>query len=128
MTGLSDLEHAVLAYFLAGAANDINIAGRWFPKSEVLLIIDDKFQQAVRKFGPKARAATKPASTAFVEHMIAKGGWATQENDFGGTMHQWQMDAFRSELKDLQAANPLVQEAAAGGEAFWQDKFAALTA
>jgi hypothetical protein len=116
----------VLAYFLAGAANDINIAGRWFPKSEVLLIIDDKFQQAVRKFGAKARAATTPAATAFVEHMIAKGGWATKENDFGGSMQQWQMEPFRAELADLQAANPILREAAA--DAFWQDKFAALTA
>jgi hypothetical protein len=125
---LSDLEQAVLAYFLAGPANDINIAGRWYPHSEVVLIIDDKFQMAVRKFGPKARAATKPAATAFVDHMIAKGGWASKENDFGGTMQQWQMDPFRKELKELQATNPIVQEAATGGETFWQDKFATLTA
>jgi hypothetical protein len=128
MNDLSDLQQAVLAYFLAGPANDINIAGRWYPKSEVILIIDDKFQQAVRKFGPKARGATKPAATAFVEHMIAKGGWASKENDFGGTMQQWQMDPFRSELKALQAANPIVQEASTGGETYWQDKFAPLTA
>jgi hypothetical protein len=128
MNDLTDLQQAVLAYFLAGPANDINIAGRWFPKSEVILIIDDKFEQAVRKFGVKARAATKPAATAFVEHMIAKGGWASKENDFGGTMQQWQMDPFRKELKELQAANPIVREAAAGGETYWQDKFNALTA
>lgn len=128
MNDLTDLQQAVLAYFLAGPANDINIAGRWYPKSEVILIIDDKFQQAVRKFGPKARGATKPAATAFVEHMIDAGGWASKENDFGGTMQQWQMDPFRKELKALQAANPIVQEAEAGGETYWQDKFAPLTA
>jgi hypothetical protein len=125
---LPDLEQTILAYFIATAANDINIAGRWFPKTEVLLIIDDKFQQAVRKFGAQARGATKPASSAFVEHMIDKGGWATKENDFGGTMHQWNMETFRKELKALQAADPIVQQAAAGGESFWQDKFAAVTA
>ena len=125
---LTPLEQTVSAYFLATAANDINIAGRWFPKSDLLSIIDDKFQMAVRKFGMKARGATKAASTDFVEQMIAKGGWATKENDFGGTMHQWNMDAFRSELKALQAANPIVQRAAAGGESFWADEFAALTA
>jgi hypothetical protein len=127
MNELSDLQQTVLAYFLAGPANDINIAGRWYPKSEVILIIDDKFQMAVRKFGMKARAATKPAATAFVEHMIEKGGWATKENEFGGTMQQWQMEPFRKELKELQASNPLVQEASSGGETFWQDKFAAVT-
>ncbi|MGN6357280.1 MAG: hypothetical protein ACTHLU_07340 [Novosphingobium sp.] len=125
---LSPLEQTVFAYFLAGAANDINIAERWFPKSDLLLIIEDKFQVAVRKFGFKAKAATKAASTRFVEHMIAKGGWATKENDYGGTMHQWQRDAFRAELKALQAADPLVQEAAQAGESYWTDKFAALTA
>ncbi|MFT4028090.1 MAG: hypothetical protein QM676_15040 [Novosphingobium sp.] len=128
MNDLTDLQQAVLAYFLAGAANDINIAGRWYPKSEVILIIDDKFQQAVRKFGMKARSATKPAATAFVEDMIAKGGWATKENEFGGTMQQWQMDVFRKELRELQAANPLVQGAASGGETYWADVFAPLTA
>jgi hypothetical protein len=125
---LSNLEQTVFAYFLATAANDINIAGRWFPKSEVLLIIDDKFQIAVRKFGTKARGGTKAASSAFVEHMIDKGGWATKENDFGGTMHQWNMEMFRAELKALQAADPIVQRSAGGGESFWQDEFDAATA
>lgn len=125
---LTPLEQTVLAYFLGGAANDINIAERWFPKSDLLLILEDKFQVAVRKFGFKAKSATKAASTHFVEHMIAKGGWATKENDYGGTMHQWQRDAFRAELKALQSADPIVQEAAQGGESYWTDKFAALTA
>jgi hypothetical protein len=124
----SDLESTVTAYFLATAASDINIAGRWFPKSDLVMMIDDKFQMAVRKFGVKARAATKPAAAAFVEHMIAKGGWTTKENDFGGTMHQWQMEAFRAELKKLQDSHPIVRESITGGETFWQDKFAAVTA
>ena len=127
MSELNDLQQTVLAYFLAGPANDINIAGRWYPKSEVILIIDDKFQQAVRKFGPKAKGSTKAASTWFVEHMIERGGWATKQNDFGGTMHQWQMDTFRKELKALQTNDPLVQGAATGGESYWQDKFVAVT-
>jgi hypothetical protein len=122
---MTDLEKAINAYFLAGAANDINIAGRWFPKSEVILIIDDKFQQAVRRFGPKAKGATMPVATAFVEHMIEKGGWATKHNDFGGTMHQWQMEPFRTELKALQAADPLVQASQGQGPEFWTETFSA---
>lgn len=125
---MNQLEQAIHAYFLAGAANDINIAGRWFPKSEVLLIIDDKFQQAVRRFGPKAKGATKPVATAFVEHMIDKGGWATKQNDFGGTMHQWNMETFRKELKALQDSDPLVQASQGQGSEFWTDTFAAATA
>jgi hypothetical protein len=124
---LSDLEQTIQAYFLAGPANDINIAGRWYPYKEVLLIIDDKYQQAVRKFGMKARKATMPAAKAFVDHMIDKGGWATKQNDFGGTMHQLQLDAFRSELKAMQEADPIVQESKGAGPDFWTAKFAAAT-
>jgi hypothetical protein len=125
---LSDLEQAISAYFLAGPANDINIAGRWYPYNEVLLIIDDKFQMAVRKFGPKARGATKPVAKAFIDHMIEKGGWETKQNDFGGTMHQFNLDVFRKELKDLQAANPIVQEGQGAAPEFWVEKFAPLAA
>jgi hypothetical protein len=125
---LSDLEQAISAYFLAGPANDINIAGRWYPYNEVLLIIDDKFQMAVRKFGPKARGATKPVAKAFIDHMIEKGGWETKQNDFGGTMHQFNLDVFRKELKDMQVANPIVQEGQGAAPEFWVEKFAPLTA
>ena len=125
---LSPLETAAHAYFLAGPANDIAIATRWYPRTEVVLIIEDKFSIALRKFGPKARAAAKAAATAFVEHMIAKGGWETKQNDFGGTMHQFQFEVFKRELAVLQAADPLVQQAANGGDSFWADTFAALTA
>jgi hypothetical protein len=125
---LSELEQNISAYFLAGPAGDINIAGRWFPYNEVLLIIDDKFQMAVRKFGPKARGATKAAATAFVDHMIEKGAWETKHNDFGGTMHQFHADTFRKELKELQASNPIIQAAQGAGPDFWTEKFAALTA
>ncbi len=128
MSELNDLEKTITAYFLSGAANDVNIATRWWPYKELLLTIDDKFQMAVRKFGMKARNATKPAAQAFIDHMIAKGGWTSKDNEFGGTMHQFQLDAFRKEVKELQAANPILQEAAQGGETFWQDKFAAVTA
>lgn len=125
---LSPLEQAAFSYFVGGAANDINIAGRWYPRSEVGLIIEDKFQIALRKFGFKAKASAKAASAAFVEHMLGKGAWATKENEFGGTMHQFQPDVFRAALKDLQAGDTLLAEAKAGGETFWTDKFAALTA
>ena len=125
---LSELEQNISAYFLAGPANDINIAGRWYPYNEVLLIIDDKFQMAVRKFGVKARAATKPAAKAFVDHMIEKGGWESKENEFGGTMQRFDLDVFRRELKALQASNTIVQEAEGAAPEFWAEKFAPLTA
>ena len=125
---LTPLEAAAQAYFLAGPANDLVIAGRFYPRSEIALIVEDKFQVALRKFGFKAKAAAKNASAAFVNHMIDHGGWSTKPNDFGGTMHQFQPDVFRAELKALQAADPLVQQAASASESFWADTFATLTA
>src|SRR5690606_7803129 len=69
---LTDLEHHVLAYYVAGHANELNVATRWYPYGELVLIIEDKITVAVRKFGPKARGKAKPAAKAFVDHMIAE--------------------------------------------------------
>lgn len=125
---LSELEQNVSAYFIATAANDFNAATRWYPYGELLLSIDDKFQMAVRKFGVKARSCSKAAATTFLAHMIEKGGWETKANEYGGTMHQFNANIFRQEVKALQASNPIVQEAQGAGPDYWTDKFAALTA
>jgi hypothetical protein len=123
----SDLDQAVIAYFVAGPANDVNIAGRFFPYSDLLLILEDKFQIATRKFGMKVKTRSKVAATVFVDAMIAKGGWSSKPNDFGGNMHQFQPDVFRAALKEMQANDPIVQESQGKGAEFWTDKFAALT-
>jgi len=125
---LSELEQNVFAYYVATAANDFDAATRWFPYGELLLSIDDKFQMAVRKFGIKARGRSKPAATAFLDHMIEKGGWETKPNEYGGTMHQFNSANFRKELKELQASDPIVQQAQGAGPEFWAEKFATLTA
>ena len=125
---LSELEQNVFAYYLATAANDFDAATRWYPYGELLLSLDDKFQMAARKFGIKARSCSKPAAKAFLDHMIEKGAWESKANEYGGTMHQFQSATFRKELKELQAANPIVQEAQGAGPDFWPEKFAVLTA
>lgn len=124
---LNPLQQAIVAYFVAVPANDLMIATRWYPRGELLLIVDDKFQIATRKFGMKVRMATKPAADAFLQHMIEKGGWETKPQEYG-SMHQFNADAFKRELKAMQASDPLVLAAADGGEDFWKDKFAELTA
>ena len=128
MSDLTDLQAHVLAYYLATQADDLNIATRWFPRSEVVNNIDDKMQQAVRKFGMVVRKAARPAAEDFVAFMIENGGWASQENEFGGTMHSFRLEEYRKALSAYQAANAILPTAAAGGETFWADKFAALTA
>lgn len=125
---LSNLEQLVFDYYVATAANDLSVATRWYPYGELILIIEDKVSIAVRKFGMKARGVSKPVATAFVDHMIANGGWETKQNEYGGSMHQFQTDTFRNELKALQAASPAFAEAQAAGAEYWQEKFTALTA
>lgn len=125
---LTDLESHALAYYTSGQAKDLNIATRWYPYGELILIIEDKISIATRKFGFKVRSCSKAAGTAFLDMMIEKGGWATKQNEFGGAMHQFQSDVFPQALAEFNATSPIVQAAAAGDENFWADKFAELTA
>ena len=124
---LSELEQHVFAYYVAGHANELNIATRWYPYGELILVIADKVTVAVRKFGRKPRASAKAVATAFLDHMIEKGAWATKQNEFGGQMHQFQADKYKAELKALQASDPILQKAAAGGPDFWEKAFDEVT-
>ena len=123
---LSDLERTTLAYYLAGQANELKIADRWYPYGELVLIVEDKISVAIRKFGTKVRVTAKTASKAFIDAMIAQGGWSTKQNDFGGAMHQFQAEPFKAALREMQASDPIVQEASGQGAEFWADKFTLL--
>ncbi|MGE3692422.1 MAG: hypothetical protein AB7F98_13690 [Novosphingobium sp.] len=120
---LSPLESHVLAYFLTHGARDFSMVGRWWPRSEVSTVIIDKVGIAVRPFGNAAAEAAKTAGEAFAVHLLANGAFSTKEQKFGGTMHQFQPDAYRATLDRLVAADPVLKEAAAGGDAFWADSF-----
>ncbi|MBB4857134.1 hypothetical protein HNO88_000431 [Novosphingobium chloroacetimidivorans] len=122
----SDLVDHMIAYYVAGPANDLNIATRWYPYGELVLIIEDKFAVAVRKFGTKVRGKSKLAGTKFLDAMIAKGVWETKQNDFGGSMHQFQTDKFRAVVADMQANDPIVGKAKAEGPEYWDKAFAEL--
>lgn len=125
---MSDLTDHMIAYYVAGPANDLNIATRWYPYGELSLIIEDKFQIATRKFGLKVRAQSKAAGKQFLDVMIEKGAWATTENEFGGKMHQFQLDTFRAVIKDMQANNAIIAQAEAEGPEFWDKAFGELVA
>jgi len=124
---LGPLEQHVLSYWSSGQAVDLNIATRWYPYSEMILIIEDKIAVATRKFGPKVKACAKAAATAFLDAMIAKGAWETKANEFGGNMHQFQLGTYTKVLAEMNAADPIAAEAATGGDTFWADTFAKLT-
>jgi hypothetical protein len=127
MSNDSLIDHMV-AYYVEGPANDLNIATRWYPYGELVLIIEDKFSVATRKFGPKVRGKSKAAGSAFLDAMIAKGAWETKSNDFGGQMHQFQADTFRAALTAQQESDPIIAKAKAQGPEYWEKAFAELVA
>jgi hypothetical protein len=120
MTELTAIEAHVLAYYVQGAATTLDISGRFYPHGELVMIIADKMQVATRKFGRKAGAATRAAATAFVDHTIAAGAWTTKQNDFGGTMHQFQGDVYKRALMVMQESNAVL--ASVGDD--WEAAFA----
>ncbi len=121
------LEAHVLAYYLNGAATTLDISGRFYPHGELVMIIADKIQVATRKFGRKANAASRAAATAFVDQMIAEGAWSTKQNDFGGTMHQFQGDAYKAALKARQASDAVAAKMQSADAEAWQAAFEELT-
>lgn len=123
MSELTPLESHVFAYYVQGAANDLNIAGRFYPYGELILVIEDKIQVATRKFGFKVSSKGKSVATAFLDHMIGAHAFSSKTNDFGGTMHQFQGDVYCKELKELQSSNALIQSV--GDD--WEASFADLT-
>lgn len=123
---MTELDDTILAYYLATAAKDLTMAGRWYPLGELTLIVEDKIVIAARPFGRKVTGQAKPAATRFVETMIDKGGFATKQNEYGGSMHQYQADAYPKVRAEWQDADPIVQASKVGGESFWADRFAAL--
>jgi hypothetical protein len=125
MSDDSLIDH-MIAYYVAGPANDLNIATRWYPYGELVLIIEDKFSIATRKFGSKVRGKSKAAGKAFLDAMIEKGAWETKTNDFGGQMHQFQTDKFRAAIAEQQASDPTIAKAQAEGPEYWEKAFAAL--
>jgi hypothetical protein len=124
---LTELEQHIFACYVANAAGDLNMVGRFWPYGELVLIIEDKIQVATREFGFRVSSKAKPVATAFLDRMIAGEGFSTQQNDFGGTMHQFQANTYRRLLKELRENDPILPKAQAAGPGFWTEAFAGLT-
>ena len=56
---------------------------------------------------------------AFVDLMIEQGGFSNVQNEFGGTMHQYQERTYADVVKALQDNDPIIQQARASEEGFW---------
>lgn len=124
---MTDLEHHLMAYYAQGQGRELSITGRFYPHAELIMIMADKIEVAARKFGRPVYSKSKGAAAGFVDYMIANGGWNTTENDFGGTMHQFQTDGYKAALRKLHETDPVLQKAAAEGEGYWPKAFASLT-
>lgn len=127
---LSEIEQHAFAYYVSHGANDLTIAGRFYPYGELVLVIEDKVVVDNRKFGSKVTGKAKAAGQAFLDHMVEKLAFSTTQNKFGGQMHQFQGDAYKAALKGLQESDPIIVAAkASGNEAeYWDQAFARLTA
>ncbi len=123
---LTEVEELAYAYYLAHDANQFNVTGRWYPHGELVLVIGDKVQVATRKFGRQVHSKANNVSRVWLDRLIETGAYATKQNEFGGSMHQFQPDTYKTVLRQEQAANPIIQEAEGKGPDFWTEKFAAL--
>lgn len=61
---LADLQEKAPAFYRADQAGQFTMVGRWWPTPDLISIVADKIEQAVRPFGMAARAASKPAAEA----------------------------------------------------------------
>jgi hypothetical protein len=125
---LSELEQHVYAYYVAQDAAQFSAAPRFYPYGELTLIFADKIQVATRKFGRKVHSRSNAAAAALVDKLIEAGAYSTKQNEFGGSMHQFQEPAYKAFLKSEQDKDPIIQQAKAEGSDFWAQAFARLTA
>ena len=124
---LSGLEQHVFAYYVANAAEQLNMVPRYWPYGELKLLVEDKVQVAVRKFGLKAKMASPNVARVLLDLLIERDAFSTVKNEHGGTMHQYQAANYRSCVRELQETDPVILKAKAAGPGYWDDAFAALT-
>jgi hypothetical protein len=129
---MTDLIDHMIAYYVAGPANDLEIATRWYPYGDLATIVEDKFMIATRKFGMKVRSQSKVAGKQFLDAMLEKGAWIGKDNGYGGQMYQFQSAAFKAALREQQASDPviapIIAKAAAEGPDYWAKAFGELVA
>ena len=124
---LTELEQHAYAYYVAGDAAQFQAAPRFYPYGELTLILADKVQVATRKFGRPVHSKSSTVAAALLDKLIAAGAYSTKQNDFGGSMHQFQADAYKAFLKQEQDSNPIILKAKESGPEFWDQTFATLT-
>jgi hypothetical protein len=125
---LTELEQHAYAYYVATDAAQFSAAPRFYPYGELTLIFADKIQVATRKFGRQTHSKSKTVANALLDKLIEAGAYSTKQNEFGGSMHQFQEPAYKAFLKAEQERDPIILQAKAEGPEFWQTAFERLTA
>jgi hypothetical protein len=124
---LGEIERHALAYYLAHDAAQFQAAPRFYPYGELTMILADKIQVATRRFGRPVHTRASAVAAALLDRLIETGAYSTKQNEFGGSMHQFQADAYKAFLHGAQEADPIIQQAKAAGPEFWDQAFARLT-
>ena len=112
---------------MATDAAQSSAAPRFYPHGELTLIFADKVQVATRKFGRPVHSKSKVAANALIDKLIEAGAYSTKQNEFGGSMHQFQEPAYKAFLKAERESNSIIRQAEAAGPEFWEAAFARLT-
>jgi hypothetical protein len=122
---LTELEQHILAYYLVRGASDFYMDPRYWPPLELSHIVEDKVRFAVRWFEIGNAAAVDNAARAFLASMIEQRAFTTSDSRFG-PMYQFQHTVYQTCVAEARASNPIIAQAAATGQDFWQQRFASL--
>ena len=122
-----ELEQYILAYYLAHGAQNLEIAGRFYTRLDLVGSIGDKIKLGTRKFGREVTSRAVPVAKMFLQVMIERGAFTTVEQKIGADMHQFQSKIYRQVLRELEEDNEIIRRSRVEGEDFWANRFASLT-
>ena len=66
-------------------------------------------------------------SAAPLDKLIAASTYSTKQNEFGGSMHQFQEPAYKAFLKTERGSDPIILQTKDDGPGFREAAFARLT-
>ncbi|TGD76120.1 hypothetical protein E4634_00805 [Mangrovimicrobium sediminis] len=123
---LSELDRHVFAYFISHAAQTLNIDGRFYPYGELVMAIRNKLQLNTSKFGKGVTSRVDPVSRYFLDLLIERGALSDIPQKIGNNMHQFQADAYRNLLRELETSDEIIRAADGKGDDYWRELFTRL--
>lgn len=124
---LSQLDRYVLSYFIAHAAQTLNIDGRFYPFGDLVMSIRSKIQLNTAKFGKPVSSRADTVAKYFVNLLIERGALSVVKQEIGNDMHQFQQQAYKDMLQAFRESDDILRQAAEEGEEFWKRAFESTT-